>query len=74
MGPAVEGYARPMKKLLVAMALGGALAYFFDPANGTQRRTSLQRRLDQGSGVATPTPVRPVAVADEPVPHVSSVR
>ena len=61
-----------MKKLLVAMALGAALAYFFDPANGTQRRTSLQRKLDQDRGSSATSPARPV-VADDPVVRVATV-
>lgn len=32
-----------MKKLLVAMVLGAALAYFLDPDNGPRRRRACRR-------------------------------
>lgn len=51
-----------MKKLLVAMITGAALAWFFDPANGTQRRDSLRSQVGQGPSerAAAPAPVTPV--------------
>lgn len=51
-----------MKKLLFAMLVGAALAWFFDPANGTQRRDSLRSQLDRGTpdSYASPAPVTPV--------------
>lgn len=39
-----------MKKLLLAMAIGAALAWFFDPDNGSGRRDALRKKLE-GSGL-----------------------
>lgn len=53
-----------MKKLLVAMITGAALAWFFDPANGTQRRDALRNQMGQGpsdrAASPAPAPVTPV--------------
>jgi hypothetical protein len=38
-----------MKKLLLAAAAGAALMWFYDPANGTQRREALQRKMNRVS-------------------------
>jgi hypothetical protein len=39
------GIGRAMKKMMFSMLVGAALAYFFDPANGPERRRSLQRMM-----------------------------
>jgi hypothetical protein len=44
-----------MKKLLIAVALGGALMYVFDPQLGARRRDDLRRRLDRGGEGETVT-------------------
>jgi hypothetical protein len=47
-----------MKKLVISMALGAALAWAFDPDNGSRRREDVRRRLEEkgllGSSSATP--------------------
>jgi hypothetical protein len=43
-----------MKKLVIAMAAGAALAWFLDPDNGSHRRDSLKRTL-QDKGLISPT-------------------
>ena len=57
-----------MKKLLVAMALGAALAWLFDPDTGVRRREQLRRKLDErgltGAGSAPVIP--PTLVEDAP--------
>jgi hypothetical protein len=71
------GYATPMKKLLIAMALGAALAWLFDPDNGTRRRDGLRRKLEE-RGLAAPTvPVTgpaPAPVADVTAPFAATGR
>lgn len=47
-----------MKKLMFAALAGAAVMWFYDPANGAQRRDSLQRKLNRGQQGATLTPVR----------------
>lgn len=49
-----------MKKLMFAALAGAALMWFYDPANGAQRRQSLQRKInpDQSDAVA------PMRIAD----------
>ena len=44
-----------MKKLVLAMAAGAALAWLFDPDNGSHRRESVKRTL-QEKGLMTPPP------------------
>jgi hypothetical protein len=39
------------------IALGAALAYFFDPANGTQRRQAAIKRLAELRNRVQPEPV-----------------
>lgn len=43
-----------MKKLLLAMAIGAALAWLFDPDNGPRRRDTVKRRLED-KGVISPS-------------------
>ncbi len=50
-----------MKKLMTAALVGAALMWFYDPANGAQRRDSVQRKLNQRQ---TAAPTGPVRVAD----------
>jgi hypothetical protein len=50
-----------MKKLMLAALVGAAAMWFYDPANGSQRRAALQRMLDR----ANPSPV------DAPIPGVA---
>ena len=49
-----------MKKLLISMAIGAALAWAFDPDQGSRRREQVKHRLEEkgvlGSS-STPTPV-----------------
>lgn len=54
-----------MKKLLVAMALGAALAWLFDSDNGSRRRAMVSKKLDD-AGLTRTAPIttpRPVAGA-----------
>ena len=48
-----------MKKLVIAMAVGAALAWALDPDNGSRRRESVRRQLQEkgllGSSSATPS-------------------
>ena len=48
-----------MKKMMLAALVGAALMWFYDPANGPQRRDALQRTLNRGypSPVDAPTPL-----------------
>jgi hypothetical protein len=57
-----------MKKLLLAMAIGAALAWLFDPDAGSRRRDMLRRKLDE-RGLIRPatTPVTPPALVDTPL-------
>ncbi len=57
----MSGTQARMKKLMFAALVGAALMWFFDPANGSQRRDSVQRKLNQGR---TAAPTGPVRVAD----------
>ena len=57
-----------MKKLLFAMAIGAALAWLLDPDNGTRRRASLKRKIDQ-TGVTSPSGRPPVAPAPVSTNH-----
>ena len=47
-----------MKKLVIAMAVGAALAWAFDPDNGSRRRENVRRQLADkgllGSSTAAP--------------------
>jgi len=56
-----------MKKLLLAMALGAALAWLFDPDAGSKRRDSLRRKLDERglTGATTPAPMTPTGIVDD---------
>jgi len=56
-----------MKKLLLAMALGAALAWLFDPDAGSKRRDSLRRKLDERglTGATTPGPMTPTGIVDD---------
>ncbi len=47
-----------MKKLLLAAIVGAALMWFYDPANGTQRRDALQRKLNKVSSSPVDQPSR----------------
>ena len=56
--------SRAMKKLLVAMALGAALAWLFDPDAGSRRRDALRSKLENsgarlGQARRHPHPARP---------------
>jgi hypothetical protein len=57
-----------MKKLLLAMAIGAALAWLFDPDAGSRRRDMLRRKLDE-RGLIRPaaTPAPPPAFVDSPL-------
>ena len=66
-----------MKKLLVAMALGAALAWMFDPDAGSRRRDALRSKLEN-SGLSSSKPVAPASrstVADNGAmaPSVASI-
>jgi hypothetical protein len=66
-----------MKKLLVAMALGAALAWLFDPDAGSRRRDAVRSKLES-SGFGSSTPGPPAArsnVADNGpmAPTVASI-
>lgn len=65
-----------MKKLLIAMAIGAGLAWLFDPDNGTRRRETLRRKLDERglTGPGAAAPAAPSPVADYPTPLASSGR
>ncbi len=60
-----------MKKLLIAMAIGAALAWAFDPDQGTRRREQVKHRLEEkgllGSKPA-PAPVSSYRPANETIP------
>lgn len=43
------GYLAGMKRLMLAVILGAGLMWFYDPANGVQRREALQRTLGRMS-------------------------
>ncbi len=64
-----------MKKLLIAMALGAALAWLFDPDAGSRRRASLKRKLDQQgvTGRATTSPTAPTIVTEPAPAAVASI-
>ena len=66
-----------MKKLLVAMALGAALAWLFDPDAGSRRRDALRSKLENsGLGSAKPSAPAPRStVADNGAmaPSVASI-
>ena len=48
-----------MKKLMFAAAAGAALMWFYDPTSGSQRRETLQRKLNRGTpGPMTQPPTR----------------
>jgi len=59
-----------MKKLLLAMALGAALAWLFDPEAGSKRRDSLRRKLNErgitGKGAPAAPGTPPPLVDDAP--------
>lgn len=66
-----------MKKLLVAMALGAALAWLFDPDAGSRRRDALRSKLDN-SGLrsakpSVPTPRSTVTDNGSVAPTVASI-
>lgn len=69
------GYAPAMKKLLIAMALGAALAWLFDPDNGARRRDSLRHKLEE-RGLTPPAPPlpEPGPVTDVTSPLVATGR
>jgi hypothetical protein len=56
-----------MKKLLLAMAIGAALAWLFDPDAGSKRRDALRRKLDQRgiASPATPAPTTPSGIVED---------
>ncbi len=56
-----------MKKLLLAMALGAALAWLFDPDAGSRRRDALRRKLDERglTGPAAMPPSTPTGLVDD---------
>ncbi len=57
-----------MKKLLLAMAIGAALAWLFDPDAGSRRRDSLRRKLDERGLIRPVSPsVMPPALVDTPL-------
>ena len=47
-----------MKKLILAAGLGAALMWFYDPANGSRRRETLQRTLNKGGSGPLEQPSR----------------
>jgi hypothetical protein len=57
-----------MKKLLLAMAIGAALAWLFDPDAGSRRRDMLRRKLDE-RGLIRPgsAPTAPPTLVDTPL-------
>ena len=44
-----------MRKMLILIAFGAALAYMFDPDSGIRRRADLRRKL-QSFGAESPQP------------------
>jgi hypothetical protein len=48
-----------MKKLMLAAFVGAAAMWFYDPANGPQRRDALQRMINRGNPgrVTAPAPL-----------------
>jgi len=65
-----------MKKLLIAMAIGAGLAWLFDPDNGTRRRESVRRKLDE-RGLTAPgatSPETASSLADYPAPLAATGR
>jgi hypothetical protein len=56
-----------MKKLLLAMAIGAALAWLFDPDAGSKRRDALRRKLDERglSGSTTSAPMTPPGIVED---------
>lgn len=75
--PHNRGSVRFMKKLLVAMALGAALAWLFDPDAGSRRRDALRSKLDN-SGLrsakpSTPAPRSTVTDNGAVAPSVASI-
>ena len=61
-----------MKKLLIAMAIGAALAWLFDPDNGVRRRETVKRKLED-KGVMTSSSSANTYSADVPS-AVSAIR
>lgn len=62
-----------MKKLLIAMAIGAALAWLFDPDNGPGRRDTVRRRLEE-KGVISPSASNDDVYAADVPPAVSAIR
>ncbi|MET0144355.1 MAG: hypothetical protein ABW328_06170 [Ilumatobacteraceae bacterium] len=64
-----------MKKLLIAMALGAALAWLLDPDSGARRREIIKRKLDQRgiTGPAAAPSTVPIVVTDPLAPSVASI-
>ena len=60
-----------MKKLVIAMAAGAALAWAFDPDNGSRRRERVRQQLEDkgllGSSSATPADVGAFRPVDETI-------
>ena len=59
-----------MKKLVIAMAVGAALAWAFDPDNGSRRRENVRRQLEakgllgsSGTSPADMSPYRPETIS-----------
>jgi len=48
-----------MKKLLLAMAIGAALAWLFDPDAGSKRRDALRRKLNERGILGNEAPAAP---------------
>jgi hypothetical protein len=50
-----------MRKLMLAALVGAAVMWFYDPANGPQRREALQRMVNRSnlSPVDAPPPLAP---------------
>jgi len=61
-----------MKKLLIAMAIGAALAWFLDPDTGSRRRDTLRRKLDEKGITGGSSAKSPTVAADYPTPLVAT--
>lgn len=59
-----------MKKLMLAALVGAAVTWFYDPANGSQRRDALQRMINRGHPSPVDAPAAPFPVEDVTRPDV----
>ena len=60
------GTTAAMKKLVIAMAVGAALAWAFDPDNGSRRRENVRRQLEDKGLLGSSRPRPPTSTRTAP--------